>query len=333
MAGGRGGETSDKLERELDRTPTWVVAVVCAVIIIISIALEKILHQLGVGGLPGAKKFSSTETLIGLLKKQKELNRPYGAICASPGWCVYGGHYDGEKTAARILQAGFFWPILFKDAHQFVLKCDRCQRVGNMSKKDEMPLNVLLEVEVFNVWRINFMGPFVSPCNNQYILLAVDYVSKWVEVKVLPINDAKVVLNFLHKQIFTRFVTLRVIISDKGSYFCNRKFTAMMQRYNVNHRIATAYHPQNNGQVEVSNGVIKRILEKVACPSRKDWSLKLDEAVWAYRKKFKTPLGMSLFHLVYGKGYHLAVELEHKAYWALKKLNLDLDTAGKKMML
>ena len=178
---------------------------------------------------------------------------------------AYGGHYGGEKTTARILQAGFFWPTLFKDAHQFVLKCDRCQRVGNMSKRDEMPLNVLLEVEVFDVWGIDFMGPFVSSCNNQYILLAVDYVSKWVEVKALPTNDAKVVLNFLHKQIFTRFGTPRVIISDEGSHFCNRKFTAMMQRYNVNHRIATAYHPQTNGQAEVSNREIKRILEKVIC--------------------------------------------------------------------
>ncbi|KAL8108826.1 hypothetical protein AgCh_025065 [Apium graveolens] len=246
---------------------------------------------------------------------------------------AYGGHYDGEKTAARILQAGFFWQTLFKYTHQFVLKCDRCQCVGNMSKSDEIPLNVLLEFEVFNVWGIDFMGPFISSCNNQYILLAVDYVSKWVEVKALPTNDMKVVLNFLHKQIFTRFGTPRVIISDEGSHFCNRKFTAMMQRYNMNHRIATSYHPQINGQAEVSNKEIKCILEKVVCPSRKDWSLKLDEAVWAYRTAYKTPLGMSPFQFIYGKGCHLLVELEHKAYWALKKLNHDLDAAGKKRML
>ncbi|KAL8088477.1 hypothetical protein AgCh_038304 [Apium graveolens] len=153
-----------------------------------------------------------------------------------------------------------------------------------MSKKDEMPLKVLLEIEVFNVWGIDFMGPFVSSCNNQYILLEVDYVSKWVEVKALPTNDVKVVLNFLHKQIFTRFGTPRVLISDEGSHFCNRKFTAMMKGYNVNHHIATAYHPQTNGQAEVSNREIKQILEKVA-------------------------------------------------YWALKKLNLDLDAVGKKRML
>ncbi|KAL8092004.1 hypothetical protein AgCh_034328 [Apium graveolens] len=136
--------------------------------------------------------------------------------------------------------------FLHEDAHQFDLRCDHCQRVGNLTRKDEMPLNVMLEVEVFDVWGIDFMGPFVSSCNNQYILLAVDYVSKWVEVKALPTNDAKVVLNFLHKQIFTRFGTPRVIISDEGSHFYNRKFTSMMQHYNVNHRVATAYHPQTN---------------------------------------------------------------------------------------
>ncbi|XP_074377811.1 uncharacterized protein LOC141719338 [Apium graveolens] len=168
-----------------------------------------------------------------------------------------------------------------------------------MSKRDEMPLNVLLEVKIFDVWGIDFMGPFVSSCNNQYILLAVDYMSKWVEVKAFPTNDVKVVINFLHKQIFIRFGTPRVIISDEGSHFCNHKFTALMERYHVNHRVATAYHPQTNGQVEVSNREIKRILEK----------------------------------LVYGKACHLPVKLEHKACQALKKLNLDMEAAGEKRML
>ncbi|XP_074346947.1 uncharacterized protein LOC141685762 [Apium graveolens] len=136
-----------------------------------------------------------------------------------------------------------------------------------------------LEVEIFDVWAIDFMAPFVSSCNNLYILLVVDYVFKWVEVKALPTNDAKVVINFLHKQIFSRFGTPRVIISDEGSHFCNRKFTKLMARYHVNHHVATSYHPQTNGQAEVSNREIKRILEKVVSPSRKDWSLKLDEAV------------------------------------------------------
>ena len=214
-----------------------------------------------------------------------------------------------------------------------MLKCDRCQRVGNISRRDEMPLNVLLEVEIFDVWGIDFMGPFISSCNNLYILLAVDYVSKWVEVKALPTNTAAVVISFLQKNIFTRFGTPRVIISDEGSHFCNRKFTTLMERFGINHRVATAYHPQTNGQAEVSNREIKRILEKVVSPSRKDWALKLDEAVWAYRTAYKTPLGMSPFQLVYGKACHLPAELEHKAYWALKKLNFDMTAAGEKRML
>ncbi|XP_074346616.1 uncharacterized protein LOC141685392 [Apium graveolens] len=84
---------------------------------------------------------------------------------------------------------------------------------------------------------------------------------------------------------------------------------------------------------EVSNREIKRILEKVMSPSRKDWSLKLEESVWTYRTTFKTPLGISHFQLVYGKTCHLHPELEHKAYWALKKLNLDISVAGGKRML
>ena len=107
-------------------------------------------------------------------------------------------------------------------------------------------------------------------------------MSKWVEVKALPTNTDGVVISFLQTNIFTRFGTPRVTISDEGSHFCNRKFTALMERFGVNHRVATAYHPQTNGQAKVSNREIKRILEKVVSPSRKDWALKLDEVVWAY---------------------------------------------------
>ncbi|XP_070014060.1 uncharacterized protein [Nicotiana sylvestris] len=157
-----------------------------------------------------------------------------------------------------------------------VKSCDECQRTGNISRRHEMPITTIQEVEVFDMWGIDFMGPFVSSYGNNYILVVVDYVSKWVEAVALPTNDVK------------------------GS----------------------------SGKVEVYNREIKSILTKTVNVTRTDWTKKLGDALWAYRAAFKTPIGMSPYKLVFGKSFHLLVELEHKTLWALRQLNLDMEITG-----
>nr|GEW08132.1 reverse transcriptase domain-containing protein [Tanacetum cinerariifolium] len=152
----------------------------------------------------------------------------------------------------------------------------------------------------------------ISPLR-KYILVAVDYLSKWVEANALPSNDARVVVKFL-KSLFARFGTLRAIISNHRTHFCNNKFAKVMSKYGVTHRLVAAYHPQTNGQVEVLNRGLKRILERKIGENRASWSEKLEDALWAFRTAYKTPIGCTPYKLVYGKSCHLPIELEHKAY-------------------
>ncbi|GJR81562.1 reverse transcriptase domain-containing protein [Tanacetum coccineum] len=171
------------------------------------------------------------------------------------------------------------------------------RRSGNISSRNEMPQNNIQVCEVFDIWGLDFMGPFLDSRGNKYALVAVDYMSKWVEAQALPTNDARVEI--------------------------------ALQKYGVTHKLSTAHHPQSNGQTEVTNKAIKRILERSLGYNPKDWSEKLNDALWAFRPAYKTPTRCTPSRLVYGKACHLPVEIEHKTYLALKQCNMDLTAASK----
>ncbi|GKA08272.1 reverse transcriptase domain-containing protein [Tanacetum coccineum] len=167
---------------------------------------------------------------------------------------------EGDDKLPVIID--FIGPDIYKDAHDFVTQCDICQRQGKISQRDEMPQNSIQVCEIFDMWGIDFMGPFPSSRGNKYILVAVDYLSKWVEAKALPTNDARVVCKFL-KSLFARFGAPRAIISI--------------------------------------NSGLKRILERTVGENRASWSDKLDDALWAFRTAYKTPIG-ALRTSLYRKG-------------------------------
>ncbi|GJR20404.1 reverse transcriptase domain-containing protein [Tanacetum coccineum] len=177
-----------------------------------------------------------------------------------------GGHHSANLIARKVFDAGFFWPTIYRDAHTMIKSCDTCQRQGKISQRDEMPQNAIQVCEIFDVWgSIDFMGPFPSSRGNKYILVAVDYLSKWVEAKALLTNDARVVVKFL-KSLFARFVTPRAIISDHGTHFCNDQFA--------------------------------KVMSKTVGENRASLSDKLDDALWAFRTAFKTPIGCTPYKLL-----------------------------------
>jgi len=150
-----------------------------------------------------------------------------------------------------------------------------------------MPLTNNLQVELFDIWGIDFMGPFPKSQDCEYILVAVEYVSSWVEALPCRAADTKHARKMFQEVIFPWFGTPRMIMSDGGSHFIDKTFWNYLRELGAKHNIATPYHPQTSGQTETSNKQIKNIMQKTVNEMGKGWKSKLPDALWAYQTAYK----------------------------------------------
>jgi transposase InsO family protein len=149
---------------------------------------------------------------------------------------------------------------MYEDTKSFVRRCIRCQKHGNINARDMMPLTTNLQIDIFDVWGIDFMGPFPKSEGCEYIVVAIDYISKCVEALPCQVENPLHSKKMFHEVIFLRFAVSLIVISDEGSHFVDQTFRKAVTEVGVNHRIATPYHPQRSGQTGTSNKQIKNIL-------------------------------------------------------------------------
>eukprot|EP00253_Pinus_taeda_P027432 PITA_27432 len=190
-----------------------------------------------------------------------------------------GGHFAAKRTAFKILQAGYYWPTLHQDVRRYISQCDRCQRMWKPTSRDEMPFQPQVNFEPFEKWGMDFVGTINPPSKQRsYIILCNDYLTKWEKTKEIKAATEEKVAKFLRENIFYKFGYPKELVTDQGSQFTSNLIEDLLAHHKIKHRTSTPYHPQANGQVEVTNRALEGILTKVVSSNRKDWADRLVEA-------------------------------------------------------
>lgn len=193
-----------------------------------------------------------------------------------------------QRLLQKSSKSAFIGPSSLRMCTRLLWSVTSSNILGTFQEEMRFPWKNILEVDIFYVYGIGFMGPFHSSMGNKYILIVVDYVSKFIEAISYPINEEWFVINMFKIIISPRFDVLRLFIRDERSYVIAKQFENLLKKYEVRHRVATPYHSKTSGQVEFSNREIKNILENTASLSRKDWATKVDDALWEYWTSYKT---------------------------------------------
>ena len=232
-----------------------------------------------------------------------------------------GGHFAAKRTTFKVLQVGYYWSTLHQDVKKYIIQYDWCQRMGKSTPRDEMPLQPQVTFEPFDKWGMDFIGLINPPSKKkQCIIVCTNYLTKCVETKVIKVATKEKLAEFLRENVFYKFGYPRELVTDQGNQFTSKRTAKPSQ---IKHRTSTPYHPQANGQVEVTNKALESILTKVVSSSKKNWAKRLVEATWAYNTTWKTTIRFTPYELVYGKMALLSIEFEYNTFRMVAQLDLD----------
>jgi transposase InsO family protein len=201
-----------------------------------------------------------------------DIERPFILVEAHEGIVV--GHYVGKETTHKVIRAGLWWPTLHKDTKEYYRACDVCQRVGKPSRRDEMPLAPKMNLQSFEKWAIDFVGPINllgKHTGARYIITATEYLTRWEKETTVKDCSATTTAQFIFDDIITRFGFPKNMMSDQGTHFINNTIEALNREFEVHHKKNTPYHPQANGVVEAFNKILETTLMKICSVNRDDW--------------------------------------------------------------
>ncbi|KAL8155563.1 hypothetical protein AgCh_000811 [Apium graveolens] len=247
--------------------------------------------------------------------------------CIGPGEAQYclmevhegicGDHMSAKALAHKIIRQGYYWPTIHQDSIDFVKKCKECQLFSNVTRMSPVLPSSVLSPIPFAIWGIDIMGPFPRAKGDlRYLLVSIDYMTKWVEAKAMRTINQQDCIKFMDN-ILMRFGIPRVLVSDNGPQFIGSEFESYLQERGIQHKKSSVAYPQGNGQVEVTNRILLRGIEKRLRESKTKWPEELPNVLWAYRTSPRTSTGETPFKLAYGTEAMLPIEVGSPSHRAI----------------
>ena len=219
-------------------------------------------------------------------------------------------HAGARTMAAKVLRAGYYWPTIQGDCSEYVKKCAKCQEFDPLHHTRPEELHNIISPWLLAIWGMDIIGPF-SPGKGQtkFLLVGVDYFTKWIEAEPLASISTKNVQNFVWRSIVCRFGVPHTIITDNGRQFIDRGLQSFYDDLGIKSITTSVEHPQTNGQAEAANKVILNELKKRLGKAKGQWTEELIEVLWAYRCTPQTTTQETPYNLTYGTEAMIPVEM------------------------